>query len=64
VLWTDVLVDARNEAGEPFGEQRLLDEVCARRTEPADAIVRAVLEQAEAFGSRPVDDRTLLVLRI
>jgi phosphoserine phosphatase RsbU/P len=64
VLWTDGLVDARNEAGEPFGEQRLLDEVCARRTEPADAIVRAVLEQAEAFGSRPVDDRTLLVLRI
>ena len=25
VLWTDGLVDARNEAGEPFGEQRLLD---------------------------------------
>jgi phosphoserine phosphatase RsbU/P len=64
VLWTDGLVDARNQAGEPFGEQRLLDEVCAHRTEPADAIVRAVLDQAAAFGSQPVDDRTLLVLRI
>jgi phosphoserine phosphatase RsbU/P len=64
VLWTDGLVDARNEAGEPFGEQRLLAEVCARRTEKPEAIVRGVLEQAEAFGSQPVDDRTLLILRI
>jgi sigma-B regulation protein RsbU (phosphoserine phosphatase) len=64
VLWTDGLVDARNEAGEPFGEQRLLAEVCARRTEKPEAIVRGVLEQAEAFGSQPIDDRTLLILRI
>ena len=64
VLWTDGMVDARNEAGEPFGEQRLLDEVCAHRTEPAEAIVQAVLAAAEAFGGAPLDDRTLLVLRI
>jgi sigma-B regulation protein RsbU (phosphoserine phosphatase) len=64
VLWTDGLVDARNEAGEPFGEQRLLDEVGAHRGETPEAIVRSVLEQAEAFGARPTDDRTILVLRI
>jgi phosphoserine phosphatase RsbU/P len=64
VLWTDGLVDARNESGQPFGEQRLLAEVCARRTESPEAIVRAVLAEAEAFGSQPVDDRTPLVLRI
>jgi sigma-B regulation protein RsbU (phosphoserine phosphatase) len=64
VLWTDGLVDARNEAGEPFGEQRLLATVCARRTEPPEAIVTAVIEEAEAFGSKPIDDRTLLILRI
>ncbi len=64
VLWTDGLVDARNDAGEPFGEQRLLTEVGLRRKEAPEAIVRAVLEQAEAFGARPTDDRTLLVLRI
>jgi sigma-B regulation protein RsbU (phosphoserine phosphatase) len=64
VLWTDGMVDARNEAGEPFGDQRLLDEVCAHRTEPAEAIVQAVLAAAEAFGGAPLDDRTLLVLRI
>ncbi|MGH7526171.1 MAG: PP2C family protein-serine/threonine phosphatase [Gemmatimonadales bacterium] len=64
VLWTDGLADARNADGEPFGEERLLAEVCARRNEPAEAIVNAVLAQAEAFGARPSDDRTLLVLRI
>jgi phosphoserine phosphatase RsbU/P len=64
VLWTDGLVDARNDAGEPFGEERLLRAVCTRRTETPEAIVRAVLAEAEEFGSRPIDDRTLLILRI
>jgi phosphoserine phosphatase RsbU/P len=64
VLWTDGLVDAQNDMGEPYGEQRLLDEVCAHRGESPEAIVNAVLQQAEAFGAHPTDDRTLLVLRI
>ncbi len=64
VLWTDGLVDARNAEGEPFGEARLLAEVCARRTEPAEAVVHAVLAAADAFGGHPIDDRTILVLRI
>jgi sigma-B regulation protein RsbU (phosphoserine phosphatase) len=63
VLWTDGLVDARNEAGEAYGEQRLLDNITARRRESPEAIVKAVLEDAESFGARPTDDRTLLVLR-
>jgi phosphoserine phosphatase RsbU/P len=64
VLWTDGLVDARNDMGEPFGEQRLLDEVCAQRKEPAEAIVKSVLARADEFAARPTDDRTLLVMRI
>ena len=64
VLWTDGLVDATNEAGEPFGDERLLAEVCSRRTEPVETIVQAVLAAADAFGARAVDDRTVLVLRI
>jgi sigma-B regulation protein RsbU (phosphoserine phosphatase) len=64
VLWTDGLADARNEAGEPFGEQRLLDEVCANRRETPEVIVKAVLARADEFGARPTDDRTLLVMRI
>jgi sigma-B regulation protein RsbU (phosphoserine phosphatase) len=64
VLWTDGLVDARNEAGEPFGEQRLLELVAAHRGESPESIVSGVLKEADAFGARPTDDRTLLVLRI
>jgi phosphoserine phosphatase RsbU/P len=64
VLWTDGLVDAQNDAGEAYGEQRLLEEVCDHRGEPPESIVTAVLQQAEAFGAHPTDDRTLLVLRI
>nr|MBA3658229.1 SpoIIE family protein phosphatase [Gemmatimonadales bacterium] len=64
VLWTDGLVDMRNEAGERFGEARLLDAVCAHRTEMPEAIVQAVLAGADAFGGEAIDDRTILVLRI
>jgi len=64
VLWTDGLVDARNAAGEPFGEERLLAEVLRHRTDAPEVIVQAVMAEAEAFGSQPIDDRTLLILRI
>ena len=64
VLWTDGLVDARNDAGEAFGETRLLARVCAMREEAPEAIVQGVLAEATAFGSRPADDRTILVMRI
>jgi sigma-B regulation protein RsbU (phosphoserine phosphatase) len=63
-LWTDGLVDARNEAGEPYGEQRLLNRISCHRTESAESIVRAALDDADSFGIKPLDDRTLLVLRI
>lgn len=64
VLWTDGLVDARDESGTPFGEQRLLAEIAAHRNEAPEEVVRRVLEKTELFGARPTDDRTLLVLRI
>jgi sigma-B regulation protein RsbU (phosphoserine phosphatase) len=63
-LWTDGLVDARNEAGEPFGEARLLAKIGEHRNDPVETIVQAVLAEAKAFGAKPTDDRTLLVLRI
>jgi sigma-B regulation protein RsbU (phosphoserine phosphatase) len=63
-LWTDGLVDARNTSGERFGERRLLDIVSAHRTESPDAILQAVYAEAEGFSSPPIDDRTLLVLRM
>jgi sigma-B regulation protein RsbU (phosphoserine phosphatase) len=64
VLWTDGLVDASNDAGERFGERRLLDIVCAHRTEPVEKILEAVFSAADAFAVRPADDRTFLAFRL
>jgi sigma-B regulation protein RsbU (phosphoserine phosphatase) len=64
VLWTDGFVDACNDEGEPYGEERLLDCIAMKRSEPVESILRSALADADAFGVKPVDDRTLLVLRI
>jgi sigma-B regulation protein RsbU (phosphoserine phosphatase) len=64
VLWTDGLVDARNEAGERFGERRLLELLCERRAQPVERILAAAFAAADAFSAQPSDDRTLLVLRL
>lgn len=63
-LWTDGLVDAVSEQGEPYGEGRLLGQIGRARREHPDDILRQVLADADAFAGRPADDRTLLVLRI
>jgi sigma-B regulation protein RsbU (phosphoserine phosphatase) len=63
-LWTDGVVDGRNAAGERFGERRLLDVICARRTESEEAILTAAFAALEAFGAASADDRTLLVMRL
>ncbi|HEU5220045.1 MAG TPA: SpoIIE family protein phosphatase [Gemmatimonadales bacterium] len=63
-LWTDGLVDAANEAGERYGEARLLAALAARRGFEPERIVAEVLADADAFAPHPMDDRTLLVLRI
>jgi sigma-B regulation protein RsbU (phosphoserine phosphatase) len=63
-LWTDGLVDACNAAGERYGEARLLAALLARRHLEPERIVSEVLADADRFGPRPTDDRTLLVLRL
>jgi sigma-B regulation protein RsbU (phosphoserine phosphatase) len=63
-LCTDGLVDARNAAGERFGERRLLQIVLAHRTMPPEQILQEVYAEAEGFAAPPIDDRTLLVMRL
>lgn len=63
-VWTDGLADATNPAGERFGERRILEAIAARRQEHPEAIVAAVMAEADRFAPTPVDDRTLLVLRL
>jgi sigma-B regulation protein RsbU (phosphoserine phosphatase) len=63
-LWTDGLVDACNTAGERYGEARLLSALLTRRHLEPEQIVTEVLAEADRFGPKPTDDRTLLVLRL
>jgi sigma-B regulation protein RsbU (phosphoserine phosphatase) len=63
-LWTDGLVDARNPAGERFGEARLLALLCEHRAEPEDAILDAAFAAVDGFAPEASDDRTLLVMRL
>jgi phosphoserine phosphatase RsbU/P len=62
-LWTDGLVDAANPEGMRFGEPRLLERLTALRDQAPDAILEAILTEADTFSAAPSDDRTLLVLR-
>lgn len=64
VACTDGVTEAKNEAGEQFSEQRLLD-VVAQGTGTASTMLSHVLGHVERFaaGAAQHDDITLLVLR-
>jgi sigma-B regulation protein RsbU (phosphoserine phosphatase) len=64
-LFTDGLVDARNELGERFGEDRVLGHVKNLRASPAREILEAVFTDIAAFtgGAPASDDRTLVLLK-
>jgi sigma-B regulation protein RsbU (phosphoserine phosphatase) len=61
VLCTDGVVDARNDAGDRFGEERLLACVRAARGRGSRAAVDGVFAALEGFAGEP-DDRSVLVL--
>lgn len=62
-LWTDGLVDSR-DGSEAFTEAGLLDAITSRRGDKPQAIVDAIFREADLITQPPVDDRTLLILRI
>jgi len=60
-IWTDGLVDQRSGG---FTEELLLEALSTRRGQAPEAIVKAVFAEADAATATPVDDRTLLVMRV
>jgi len=65
ILFTDGVVEAEDEAGEPFGE-RLSSLLVEQRTKGVDEILTNVAHavQAHLGSSEPADDATMVVLRI
>lgn len=64
VLFTDGIVDQQNAGGERFGEPRILARLDAERGRPPAELMQLLLDEVSAFGGRPTDDRTLLVMRM
>jgi sigma-B regulation protein RsbU (phosphoserine phosphatase) len=65
LLYTDGITEARNAAGEEFGEVRLLGLLNDHRASSADALQAKILEVvAEFSGHHWQDDATLLVLAV
>jgi predicted ATPase/serine phosphatase RsbU (regulator of sigma subunit)/tRNA A-37 threonylcarbamoyl transferase component Bud32 len=63
LLYTDGITEARNQAREQLGLERVIQTVTGLRAEPAATICAQVLERAKAWAPVQDDDRTLVVLR-
>jgi len=65
LLMTDGILEAFDPEGMPFGIARVLEVARAHRTEPAHAIVEAVLRAALhcTRGDPPIDDLTAIVIK-
>jgi phosphoserine phosphatase RsbU/P len=60
-LYTDGLVEARNNAGEMFGEDRLNESLAATTALTTEAAVAQIMAAVERWSAEPDDDRTVLV---
>ncbi len=63
VLYSDGVIDAANAAGERFGTDRLMKEICRLRDKPVEEICADMLVALGKWAPEPEDDATLLVLR-
>ena len=63
-LYTDGVTESFNDAGDEFGEERLIDALVKNRDRCADAITAAIVEEVRLFSSREQhDDITLIVAK-
>ncbi len=64
VLYTDGVTESFNEAGEEFGEQRLIESLRRHRKLPSHALLRSIIHDVQQFGPpEQHDDITLIVAR-
>jgi sigma-B regulation protein RsbU (phosphoserine phosphatase) len=66
VFVSDGILDAENEKGEMYGEERLASLLCSSRELPAQHIASAILSDVTQFqGAQDrFDDETIIVLRV
>lgn len=64
VLYTDGITEARNGAGEEYGEDRLAAAGVLHRARGADQLHAALMSDVKTFSSQFDDDATLLIVAI
>ncbi len=65
VLYTDGITGARNQGGELFGEERLLEDLRGWAGHSAEEMAEGPVASASLFAGRPLrDDVAVLVLRV
>jgi serine phosphatase RsbU (regulator of sigma subunit) len=58
------VTESFSDAGEEFGEQRLVEALMRHRDQPAEAIVRSVIADVQRFSPQEQhDDITLIVAK-
>jgi serine phosphatase RsbU (regulator of sigma subunit)/catechol 2,3-dioxygenase-like lactoylglutathione lyase family enzyme len=63
-LYTDGVTEAFDDAGEEFGEQRLVDALRRHRESPPEALLASLVAEVRSFSPREQhDDLTLIVAR-
>jgi sigma-B regulation protein RsbU (phosphoserine phosphatase) len=63
ILYTDGITEARDDAGEQLGIDRLSESLERLHGEPVATICSSILEQARTWANVQDDDQTLVVLR-
>ena len=64
MLYTDGITESFNEAGEEFGEQRIIEALLRHHDLPAQAMLAAIIEEVRQFSRREQhDDMTLVVAK-
>jgi|SRR5579864_2491704 len=64
VLYTDGVIDAFNDSGEEFGEQRLIETICKHREQSPQQILDAIVNSVRKFSpDEQHDDITLIVAK-
>ena len=65
IFYTDGITEARNPAGDEYGEEQLAAAAIASRTDPAEVMKESLLADVNAFtGGHFDDDATLIVVGI
>lgn len=63
-LYTDGVTDALNQAGDEFGERRLMEAICDNRELSPKAIVDKIVDEVRQFSSEEqYDDITLIIAK-